>query len=681
MTGKPDSRNKWILMVLAALIIGVLADLLLWYTTPGSLAYTQTGETVVLTQENIDSGKAKIEDGRYIPKGGRVILSFVTGRLFGRDVVIRLWEAQEQKTPVRLSYAKAGMDFNNDRSIVLRPEKDQSEIRFTLPEGDWNRFKLAYAGPFSLQEIVVSKEPATQIRLSWRPLIHRILLIAAGIIALTLLVTLVPPVRKALSVFYRRCLDPETRFRAIDWVYFVFALLMVFHHVYAIIWQSRANQTADLFQIPFFLFAIVSVLLGRMWKDKGFWCLLALFLFMYFRAAILEAEALYDVRRAYIFGAYAFFGCYSVGRAIRPDLRKRFVQIFCMLWTVGITILCLIGMNVAWTGKPVTLPGGRVLEIEWVWRLGLLQNSVVTGILFAVSLAVALIGFFLCGKKALRFLYIPAIIIMLLTETLTSTRTAYIIAAVVFSIPICLWIYDRMKPAAGKHGYRIAPWKWGVVAASFAAFVLIFTVAQPYIVDGFNAVRLRGGVLVNTAWAEEAWGYVEYGGAQRGIEHRSLLPEGALDTSFSGRADVWKAVLQYLWERPKSMLFGESINSSMGEINAVRTAAGLNKIAHCHSSFFQMLYDNGLFGFLPFAAFFVLGLVRSYRLMTNRDLPFWQRLLPLPAIGCLIGELVDLTCGIKSGYPQMTLLYLFFGLVCAFSSATGKQWLSGTANL
>jgi len=120
-------------------------------------------------------------------------------------------------------------------------------------------------------------------------------------------------------------------------------------------------------------------------------------------------------------------------------------------------------------------------------------------------------------------------------------------------------------------------------------------------------------------------------------------------------------------------LIGTGVHDPMHHINYyIRYGLALPYIYHFHSTFIQTLWESGIPGFLLFTAFFGIFLWNAFLLFRNRKLPFWQRLIPLPAFLCWLADMVDVAGYCNWGKPPMTLLYLFAGLTIAFAREMRK---------
>ena len=85
-------------------------------------------------------------------------------------------------------------------------------------------------------------------------------------------------IREKAAWFNAHVLNPETRDAAIsiNFIYCVFAMVMLLNHVYVTLYFPKYYNYSAINPIPWCVFGIVSIILGKMWKDLRFWFLFAL---------------------------------------------------------------------------------------------------------------------------------------------------------------------------------------------------------------------------------------------------------------------------------------------------------------------------------------------------------------------------------------------------------------------
>ena len=484
-------------------------------------------------------------------------------------------------------------------------------------------------------------------------------------------------------------LNPETRPVELDWIYAVGALLLFLHHFVILlfypVWAAGAQKLT-----PFFiLFALISVLLGKLWRRKECWILLAFWAWMLFRV-FLEKRTV-PVEAIIILSAalYAFFVAYPACLVLRPGLRKPFLTILAGIWVLISTVLAVWGVALCWTGARVNNFTGEFFGLTGYGRLALFSNPNITGGFFACGVFMALALITLVKNKALRVLSLLSCVPMVMATSLSGTRCASIAISVAFCLLICLLLQNPLKKIK---------FRYGILALVFVLCFGALTLAQirfnGYFVQFRNSrsasaqtVPAVRAAAIPSARAEESDNFEEAdnsaeseesdnpaksdnlavsgesdesGESSLWIQQRGSLNFSSLDDLTSGRISIWVDGFRYFRQSPRQILFGDSI------LNPGLKALRMN---HYHNIFLQVLYESGTIGFLLFAAFLVIFLIHAFRLIREDSLPLWQRFLPAPALSILVMDLMDCLTLFANGHPPMTLLWFFMGATIAVSQA------------
>ncbi len=482
-----------------------------------------------------------------------------------------------------------------------------------------------------------------------------------------------------------RIMDPATRPRRIAWIYTVFTLVMLLHHVYVTVYFPFPENGAIPLRFVWVLWAGATIILGRMWKDKCFWILTVLLLIKILRIAIPTPELLSETQTVYELCIYAFYICYGVGRVLGGQNRERFISLFCALWTLAMVVYSCIGLYVAFTGIEVPNLGTRPFWLPpYEKRLWPVYHAVEGGTIAALSIAVALVGFFITKQKAFRWLYIPAILLIFLLNVFCASRTSYILTAIAISIVPAMMLYKALQKWK-KQGSSASVLRLGAAFATFALLSVLLLFVQMKAIPVFNSIKSKG--LISTATAEEtADRPVETGASETEddaeengeansdrLDTRGFVSDEGIDGFLTGRWQIWIHCCSGISHYPIYALIGAGVYDPMEHINMViRRGLALQEIYHFHSTFIQTLWESGIPGFLLFAAFFGIFLWNAFLLFRNRKLPFWQRLIPLPAFLCWLADMVDVAGYCNWGKPPMTLLYLFAGLTITFARENKK---------
>lgn len=491
----------------------------------------------------------------------------------------------------------------------------------------------------------------------------------------------------------RKVIDPDTRYRWITVAYMVFAAAMLMHHVWVTAYYATVEDGAIMLRFPWIILAGAGILLGRMWKDKCFWLLLALLLMKFLRIAIPMPEKISETQRIYELCIYSFFICYGAGRVLNGKDRKTFVSVFCALWTAAMAVYACFGLYPVLTGKSVWNLGTEGFYIRPAeQRLWPVFHPVEAGTMTAAGIAAALVGFFMTKRKAARGLYLCAMALMFLMGVFCISRTSYLLTAAGIAAPLSMLLYEQLckRKKQGKPfmGLRVA-----ATLAAFSAVMVLLVLLQIKMVPAFNVLRSNDTALIPEAAAEEAEGGEiplitdgktgeteeaagEDAAAQAPVQisNRAFVTDEGADGFLTGRWVIWTHIYDCFEERFSIyMLIGQGVYNPMEHINSyIRKGLALPYIYHLHSTFIQTLWESGFPGFIAFTAFFVIFAWNAFQLIRNRKLPLWQRMIPVPAILCWLADMVDCTGYCNWGKPPMTILYLFTGLTIAIARENRK---------
>ena len=498
----------------------------------------------------------------------------------------------------------------------------------------------------------------------------------------------------------RRVIDPDTRDRRITIAYMVFAIAMLLHPVYVTAYYATVEDGAILLRFPWVFLAGVSFLLGRMWKDKCFWILLALLLLKFLRIAIPTPGLVSETQRVYELCIYSFFICYAAGRVLNAKDRKTFIAVFCGLWTLAMTVYACFGLYPALGGRSIWNLGTEGFYIRpSEQRLWPVFHPVDAGMMTASGIAAALIGFFLTKRRPVKILYMLAMILIGLMGIFCVSRISYLLTAIAVSTPVSMTVYELLLKRK-KQGKAIPALRIFTALAAFAVLTALLVVIQMKAVPVLNS--LRDGVIPDAAAEEtvpEETAVPEP--AESGTVPMRMTPEPeeippaetetptqmpvevttrdfvtgeGVDGLLTGRLVIWVHVYDSFRRFTEYLLIGQGVYYPMAHINSyIRHGLGLPEIYHFHSTFIQTLWESGIPGFLLFTAFFGIFARNAYLLIRDRRLPLWQRILPIPAVLCWLADMVDCTCYCNWGKPSMTILYLFTGLTIAIARENRKN--------
>ena len=137
-----------------------------------------------------------------------------------------------------------------------------------------------------------------------------------------------------------------------------------------------------------------------------------------------------------------------------------------------------------------------------------------------------------------------------------------------------------------------------------------------------------------------------------------------MDRLSSGRWHIWELALKAVSENAGTLLWGKGI---------VQPMIYVTENEHCHNIYLQALLESGIPGLLLWLALVGLFVFHAFRLLKNRDLPFWQRIAGLPGLALLISETVESNTLVSLGFLNMTVLYFSMGLTVMLSLQNSRK--------
>ena len=469
--------------------------------------------------------------------------------------------------------------------------------------------------------------------------------------------------RQIAKKIYDQVISPETRHPAISLFYGIFACAMLLHHVYVTFYYIHMPTGAEVFSIPWIIFAVLTIILGQLWKDKAAWILVPLLLIRTLRIDASIEEAAVVQHEVFFISLYAYFGCYGVSRVFNRKDLKRFIAAFCCLWTVAMVVFSCISIYVGWTGVTVKTLGKSKFYVRGS-RVQPAYHMVCGGLMASLGIATAFIGMSLTKRKWIKILYIPALIIIYIGGAVTVTRTGYILNGLAVSILLTLYLTKKIP----REKIRIPILRYCLLFASFAAAMTVLLIAQMRFLTLFNNVRANyQGLVINHAMAE-----AEEVNNPVVLQPRDLVLDQGWNALLNNRVHIWESAIEVIKQDPTVLLWGNSAYKPMTAFKWYRASLGLTKYYHTHNFMLQMIYENGIPALLLLLAFYLIFMIRAVKVMKNKSLPLWARYAPIPAILCLLTELIDILCSTTTGFPPMTTLYVFIGLTAAIYAQEKK---------
>ncbi len=477
-----------------------------------------------------------------------------------------------------------------------------------------------------------------------------------------------PPFKKLWAWIDEHILSQETRPIAIDIIYAVIAGLMLLHHFYVILYYPTLPTGATKFAPIWIFFAIITVLLGKAWKNQGFYLVAIFFVYTFERFYIKSPSVTGKVTVYFINSIYAFFICFGVLSALRSSIRRSFLQILCSLWAIATLVLSITGLYTAWTGIEVkNLVNSAILVDDG--RLSIFSIATITASYLGCGAIMTLIGFSVSKSKIAKFLFLLVCLVTMTANSLTDTRASYLIIALMIASTLCIGLFTIYQS-------KKTTFSWKKATCLIVTLILCFGIClygaiegQRYLGTRFIMIRNNGSTLISNAKAEDIL-----------IDDQELTDTPTLpifeqrdigfsentdiNETFSNRLIIWNRIYNYLREHPKTLAFGLSVDGSIGTANW--------RNDHSHNLILQLILEGGIPALSLFIVLICYGLFHSLRIWKHANTLFWQRVLPIPVFSILLWEMVECLTHFSFDHPPMTLFWFFLGATITVSKSLGK---------
>ena len=409
--------------------------------------------------------------------------------------------------------------------------------------------------------------------------------------------------------------------------------------------------------------AAMGIYLGKLWKDKGFWLMIAYLVYKAVRIAVKDPNLFFtnQVSDNLLNGLWVVAGCYALGRALNIFQLKQFLRILATLWTAGTLIHCGLALHAAWIGQRIQNLSGKS-----IWGIGAADYRVTVGFYYptasgsaiSISILVAACALLAISGKLKKVYFFLSLLVMIITLGLTDARTSFVSAAVGIGVAtgcaeLHLLYRDRQKKSTGNVKKKtVTLWTISFVSMAFVSifFFLLFNEITP----AFTRARDHGGILFTVAEAE--------GSTQKqGIANRRFIGWESL----SGRDVLWGNTIGYLTEHPKTFFFGDSIHNPMSGPN---TRNG-GEMGHCHNMVLQIILENGIIGLLFVILFAIYVVNHTVRLMFGEHVLLWERVIPAIPVSVLVGDLAECFGWFRAWNSQaLVFLYLTVGIIVSLGN-------------
>ncbi len=483
-----------------------------------------------------------------------------------------------------------------------------------------------------------------------------------------------PPFKKLWAWIDKHILDKETRPIAIDIIYAVIAGLMLLHHFYVLLYYPTIPAGATKLAPVWILFAAITILLSKSWKNISFH-LAAISLLFTFERLFAKNPAIAGEPIVYFSSAiYSLFICMNVFSILRPSVHKPFLKTLCALWALVTFSLSSAGLYTAWTGILIPNIVGTTTYVE-KGRLWIFAYPTITAAFTSCGGIMALIGFAVSKHKSIKFLYILVCIIAMVANSLTDTRASFISLASMAAGTLCMGLWTLYRN-------RDVKYSWRRTLAVIFSLMLCFSVCffatiyvQQYLGARFIEIRDNGGAIIQSAYAEESSNPTASDNPESSAEDPLSNPptfeqrniwfseEESHNKTLSNRLILWQRSIYFIEQWP-TFLCGVSIDG--------RAAYLIGRQDHAHNMILQTTLEGGIPALFLYLALVFYGMFHAFRLWNRRGIPFWQRVLPLPVFTIFLWEMVECLTHFSFGHPPMTLFWFFLGATITVSKSLGK---------
>lgn len=435
----------------------------------------------------------------------------------------------------------------------------------------------------------------------------------------------------------------------------IYAGLMVFN-LLSFLWLLVTGSEIEM--PPIILFTRIAtapfaICLGKLWKDKGFWILVVYTLLFILRVFIPNPADVFadEISQNILSAIWVFTGCYGLGRMLNTKQLKHLLLACSTVWTVGMAVLCCLGIYVMWTEQAIPMFDGKGIYIYLTAgvykRLAINYVSTTTAALMNLAILTSVISIICVKNRIYRIIMLVVLLPIILATALTDSRTAFISISAgmgVIAFSMVFTYFQKKETGLTDRSRNWKPWALGILimAIVFALLIVFFLQIGP----AFDRVKAQG--VIPTALAEEIENAIL---ANRGFSGSDVL---------NGRTELWTSVINYIKGNRILLLTGASKQAP---------TRGFNKVfSHCHCLYLQLLLETGIPGLLLFLTFIVYTMINSIRIIRTSKLPLWIRLLPALPAALWTADIVECFTWLRSSQcPMVTVLLISAGILSAYA--------------
>lgn len=439
----------------------------------------------------------------------------------------------------------------------------------------------------------------------------------------------------------------------------VFAVLMSFlilGYLAVIATYCDATTTGRNFYFPGYVWAlriitgIMALFLGKLWKDKCYWALLAYLFLKIVRVIADGGNYIFDdaVSESLLMGFWVFSACYGMSRVFNREQMKCLLDINVSIWTFGMAIYSCMAIYAAWNGVHIyTIGNGAIWGVQKN-RLFLVYFPTVSGSVLSISVVLALCGVIATKYKQARILFLLAMIPIMIALSLTDSRCAQVTVSIGVAMMAGVFVLRVLRDRAQKQERKT--WYAWVIATAVAGVVFItFVFLCIRTISLFNQVR-ADGLLIPRALAES-------------VKDKAVVSNRGFsgDNVLTNRPMIWKATIEVFQNNPLLLLWGTSVRNPMTLVN-ISEIMTFNA-NHCHCMPLMILLENGIPGLLLVGGFLVKAAAASVRLVLKANNKY--DVLPVPfVVSILSGELIECFLWLRTGQcPTLPFFFIAIGII------------------
>ena len=411
-------------------------------------------------------------------------------------------------------------------------------------------------------------------------------------------------------------------------------------------------------------------------------------------------------------GMFVYLLCPAIGLLIPRYGLKNFFRIFIGIWTLFYTVVCVMGIYAIMNGLAVLdASAERGIAIR-AGRLFLFYYATISASNMTMTIMMCLIGIMLYQNKAMKLLFIAEILPMFVCLALTNGRAGYVVTGLGIGGALLCMLHPFFRRKIRRKWVRYACY---ILLIAMAAGISIL--ANYQILSGYNryaAQKNKKSLLISSAMAEEKAQEDQAKKTEETEEKETPTPKPKKKTTqkstttkkttatpkpaatkkpatkktttkgkkarereisnintLASRAAAWEAVFEAIGDSPEILFVGTSAPLWQECFEKYSVRPGY--FYHVHNMPLQILLETGIAGVGLAAAFLILLIRRSIRLIQNHSLQLWERMIFLPAAAGLMIETVECMMMLSWNTQVQVIVMVFSGMTLVLGAPEEKK--------